>query len=356
MQEEHSDLSGEVLLSAFEKADQQPFSRLATATLYKGALFYFSDLVYAHVELKSHYLTKSILGEFLGTNLENAYLLVGNGVYVIGINELLEVSINVGDTIFLHVFLVGEYLCYNGIVVRAATALTLVHDNVDKTGNCSELALDLLGIYVLTVGENDKVLLSTGNVDLAARTKLAVVTRSEVSVGSDSFSCRLGILEVTEHYVRALSPDLTFAILVRLVDLDLIDREMRSNATGDSFVRAVARDDRRALGNAVAVKYLYTYAVVKIKHLLVDRRTAGNNHRDLAAECCKNCAKELMTKVNAKLEKEVRELDHSSNKLLLALRLDISHNLSVEGLEIKRNENQVTGLLLSELLLYVTKA
>ena len=224
-------------------------------------IFKNSILVDRHIDLESHDLTEGILGELLGTHLEYGYLLIRYCGEVVLVDVLLEVGVDILDAVLGDVVLVGINLGNDSIVLHASLALSLVNNDVDNAGNRDELCLNLLGVNILTVGEDDEVLLTAGNVDLTVLAELTVVAGLEVSVLGYSVSSCLLVLVVAEHYVATLNPDLTLAVFVRLVDLDLVYVTSGTYATGDNVVRMVARDDGCALGNAVAVEYLYTYSV-----------------------------------------------------------------------------------------------
>ena len=148
--------------------------------LNKSSLFcvesdLFSVLFNSHIDLESHDLTKGVLGELLVTNLENTYLLVRYCGEVVLINVLLEMCVDIGNAVLLDIILIGINLSNDGVVHKASLALSLVNYDIDNAGNCDELRLNLLGVNVLTVGENDEVLLSTGDVDRTLLAELTVV-------------------------------------------------------------------------------------------------------------------------------------------------------------------------------------
>ena len=112
----------------------------------------------------------------------------------------------------------------------------------------------------------------------------------------------------------------------------------------------VNRDKGRALGDAVAVKNGDTDAVEEVDDILVNCRAAANKVVKVAAKCLGNLAEELFTKVDAKLTKEVRDLDHIVYKLGLALLFKRCLYLAVECLNIEGYKNDVSGLLLLDFL------
>ena len=128
----------------------------------RQSLFYQCRSVDRHIELKSHDLAKCVLGELGIANLENADLLVRNCGAVVVVNVLLQMCLDIGDVVLLDILVIGIDLGNDCVVLHTSLALTLVNDDVDDTGSCNELVFNLLGVNVLTVGEDDEVLFTSG--------------------------------------------------------------------------------------------------------------------------------------------------------------------------------------------------
>ena len=108
-------------------------------------------LIYCHIDLSSEDLTKGILGEFLVSDLEKTYLLIGNGGLVILVDELLEVALEIGDALLFKESLIGIDLTNDGIERKTSPRLALVNYDLNETLRCRKRILDFLRVNVLTV-------------------------------------------------------------------------------------------------------------------------------------------------------------------------------------------------------------
>ena len=263
--------------------------------------------------------------------------------------------LDIGNVILLDILVIGINLCNDCVVLHTSLALTLVNDDIDYAGSCNELVFDFFGINVLTVGENDEILFTSGNIENIVFVKLTVVTGFEVTVLSDRILGCGFILKVTQHYVGTCYPNFALAILVGLVDLNGVNIQNVTYTAAYGVSTAVNRNNGSALGNAVAVEGGNTDGFEKAENFGIDGSTAGNDHFYLAAKCRTNFCKQLCTNVNANLQECIADFDHASNKLFLLLLFQVCHNTAVECFEIQRNDNQVLGFLLLEFLCYIAQ-
>ena len=266
-------------------------------------------------------------------------------------------SLKVGNTLFSKAGLIGIDLANDGVEGDATTALTLVNYDINESGSCAERILDLLGIYVLTVRENDNVLESTCDVEdsVACRSDLhaACVTCTEEAVLGECLGISLIILVVTKHNVGTLNLNLTLAGVVCICNTALNDGKNGTNTLGNDVVIVVYRKDRSALGNTVTVKNLNADTVEEVCHLLIKRCATGNDHVKLTAEGRENhffeeTVEGLKTDLMAILVEYNKTLNKAGNELTLCI--DALKNSSVECLNVKRNCYKVAGLMLCKLL------
>ena len=113
------------------------------------------------------------------------------------------------------------------------------------------------------------------------------------------------------------------------------------------------------LGDAVAVKNLNTKAVEEVCHILIKRSTTRDNHIDFTAKGSENIfLKEFIKRLKSDFVTGSVEAHKTLNKTAckLTLLLNSLENSSVEGLNVKRNCNKVTGLMLLKLLQYILNA
>ena len=147
--------------------------------------FPFFKLIDCGIDLEAKDLSEGILREFLVTDLKNTYLLIRNCGAVIRINVGLKMSLEVLNIILGNVIGIGINLCNDGVIRNASLGMALVNYYIKNAGSGNKLVFDLLGINVLSVRENDKVLDSTGDVYFTVRTEFTNISRMEEAVGID---------------------------------------------------------------------------------------------------------------------------------------------------------------------------
>ena len=239
-----------------------------------------------HIQLEAHDLAQGVLGEVLLADLQDGDLLVGHRRLVVGIDVGLEVCLRVGNAVLLHVVLVREDLSDDGVVRDAAAALALVDDDILHAGDGDQLVLDLLGVDVLAVREDDEVLLAAGDVEDVVLVQLAIVAGAEVAVVVEGVLGGSLVLVVAQHDVRASDADLALAVLVGVANHDGVDIEHGADTAPHHAAAAVDGDDGRALGDAVAVEGRDADGLEEGEDLGVDGRAARDDHLHLAAEGC----------------------------------------------------------------------
>ena len=58
---------------------------------------------------------------------------------------------DVGNVVLFDIFLIGINLCNYCVMLKSASALSLVNDDIENTGSRDKIVFDLLGINVLSV-------------------------------------------------------------------------------------------------------------------------------------------------------------------------------------------------------------
>ena len=80
---------------------------------------------------------------------------------------LVEVFLDVNDAVVLELLVVGEDLGNDNFLIGVLLALARVNNYLENAADARDLGLDFLGIYVLTVREDDEVLLTARDVEPA---------------------------------------------------------------------------------------------------------------------------------------------------------------------------------------------
>ena len=124
----------------------------------------------------------------------------------------------------------------------------------------------------------DEVLLAVGDLDVAVGIDQADVAGVQPAVLDRRGGCRL-VVPVAGHHQLAAHQDLAV-----LGDADLDVGERRADRVELGAVGAVARDDRRRLGLAVALQQAHAERREEHGDLVVERRAAGDERLEPAAE------------------------------------------------------------------------
>jgi hypothetical protein len=83
------------------------------------------------------------------------------------------------------------------------------------------MLLQLLGENILTVGKNNKILFSSGNIYKSFVINISKVTGSEPTVLCYNLSGSLGVVEIPHHNVVTLNHYLAGSLALGSVDLNL---------------------------------------------------------------------------------------------------------------------------------------
>ena len=146
---------------------------------------------------------------------------------------------------------------------RPQEALVLAHHHhlVDVLG-LEDRLFDRRRLDVLAAQQHDRLLFPADDLDLALAREHGEVARVEPTVGRDDLGGEIRALVVALHHVgpadeeHALPPGAHHvALLVDDLDLDL--RHGRADGAGHRRRRRAHRDDRRRLGEAVALQQQY---------------------------------------------------------------------------------------------------
>ena len=150
------------------------------------------------------------------------------------------------------------------------------NDDLGDIRDALNIILDLLGVNVLAVGEDDEVLLTSRDDELTALVDGTVVAGVEFSVDEDLCGL-LGVLVVAEHDRITLDCDLAQTVLVHILNGD-IDAGKR-NACRFKIIEivAVCGYERRAFGDAVAVYQCDSDAVEELTDLGADGCAAADD-------------------------------------------------------------------------------
>ena len=196
-----------------------------------------------------------------------------------------------------------------------------------------EVFLNLLGEDIFAVFEDNDRLLSAGDVNIPLAVEIAEVTRAEPTVVGEGGSGGRLILVVAEHDVLALDADFAVAVGRDVVKLDLAAGQR--NADGGRVVEhiVVGADQRRALGDAVAVDERDADAVKEFAKLGTQRRTAADDLTQIAAERLVHRGKQRLAHVDAHAAHLVAHRNHLFEGLLLAILARVCHNLFVEDFD-----------------------
>ena len=123
-------------------------------------------LVNRLIDLESGDLLRGILREFLVTDLYLAYLLVGNVLLVDLDDSLVEILLCIINVVHSKCIEVGIYLGNDNLLLRIGLALAGIYNDLVYAVDTLDVGLDLFGIYVLSVREDNEVLESAGDTGL----------------------------------------------------------------------------------------------------------------------------------------------------------------------------------------------
>ena len=171
----------------------------------------------------------------------------------------------------------------------------------------------------------------------------------ETVLVDDSRGC-FGLLVVSHHNVGTLDADLALAVCIGLEDSDFLANDGKTDASVLLPLVSVAGNKGRALGDAVAVENGDTDGVKEIDNILIESRTAADDHLELAAECFVNLCEDRAALVDADLAESRGELHTRLQLLVDAVLLCRCPDAAVESFDKERNENKVGGLLFLELV------
>ena len=138
-------------------------------------LFYKFLSINSFIDLESLNLLGGVLFELLLSDFNLAYGLVGNVLLVDLLHRVLKILLRILDIVKRKGIEVGEYFRNDNLLRRIALALACVNYYLTNTVNTLNIGLDLLGINVLAVREDDEVLKSARDIEPAVLIKLTEV-------------------------------------------------------------------------------------------------------------------------------------------------------------------------------------
>ena len=121
----------------------------------------------------------------------------------------------------------------------------------------------------------------------------------EESVLVKDLSCSLRIVVISEHDIRSLYTNLSFAVLIRIVDLHAACENRCSDAAGLAVFVSVGRNQRRTFGNSIAVENGYSKRIKITDDFFIKLRSAADDQFQFAAECTEYASKQFPSDVNA---------------------------------------------------------
>ena len=183
--------------------------------------------VYGLVYRKSGNLSGCILLEFNISDLDSLYSLVRRHLGVEFLDLCLEILLNVADTLIGKELRIWEYLSDNCDLVLLDTAFTRINYDLAYTFNFLKVSFDFFRIDILSIGENDEILLATCNIYPAFFIKFSIIAGMEEAILVEDLCCRFRIVIISEHHIRAFGYNLAlacFRVHIVKLKLDIIDR------------------------------------------------------------------------------------------------------------------------------------
>ena len=220
-----------------------------------------------------------------------------------------------------------------------------INDIFENVGDTADIILKLLGIDILTVAEDDDVLLTAGDHNLTLLGKLAVVTGTEIAVLGEYLLGSFLVLVIAEHYDIALNADFALVILVGLVDANVNASHREADSLGIVYKVVVDRNERRAFGDTVAVGNDDTDIFKEIGDFRTQRRTAANDLFKIAAKRVVKLGKDLTSDIDTDMTEKTGEPDTGTNRLGLALFLDACVHSAVKNLHKRGNYVHILRLI-----------
>ena len=225
------------------------------------------DSVNGFINFESCDLSRGVLGEFLVSQLDSANGFVGGVFTVNALDFPLKVGFQIVDSLCFQPFMVGVYFGNDNLLGGIVFMHALVDNDLVYAADALDIALDFLGVDILTVRENDEIFHAAGDVEPLIAVELSDitdVTGVEVAVLIDNLTGGFFIFKVAEHNVGAAVTDFTFAFFIGSVDFDLAADDGETDRAVFAAFIAVAGDERCTFGNAVAVENDDTDAFKKV--------------------------------------------------------------------------------------------
>ena len=172
----------------------------------------------------------------------------------------------------------------------------------------------------------------------------------EETVLVEDFCRRLRIVVISEHHIRSLHADLSFAVLIWIIDLHAARKDRGSDAARLAVFVTVGRDERRAFRDSIAVEYGDSKRVECVYDIFVKLCSSADHKLKLASECAEDACEKLLSQVDADLSESVADLHHHLQQALLAGLAGCSPDLSVHDLKECRHKDQMRRLLLPDLI------
>ena len=165
-----------------------------------------------------------------------------------------------------------------------------------------QMLLELLGEHVFAVRQDDYVLLTSGDVDIAVVVDVADISGLEPAVVLEVFHVvserALGgflIFVITEHNVVALYNDFAEVLDRVFIDSDPLSVYRLADRTEFSGSVRVAGDKRRAFGDSIALEDHDAEAVEILEYLRAYRSSAADYRLHLTAHCGEYLTEKLLS-------------------------------------------------------------
>ena len=210
------------------------------------------------------------------------------------------------DRLLIRINLGDDHLA---LLVRAA--LARVNDDFLYGIEIADFGLDLFGVHILSVAEDNEIFETPRNEDPSLTVDAPVIARMKIAVAVDGPGRSFRILIVAEHDIRSLDADFPFAVRIGIVNPDILVEDRNSYAPVLLQEVPVTGHKRCAFRNAVAVQNRDANRVKRVNDCLAKRGASAYDHLQLAAEGGQNAFKQSAPQINSDMTKCLAHLHHA---------------------------------------------